>query len=445
MTFLAKRIDWYRRNSFDYLSWPTTPTGTINGTFNVSVSVGLANKKDTFGFRIDNSYGSLAGAFLTGDNIKIFVGQNVSNASLSSPNDLIIDGIVMEVRQEISDGGKVYTITGKSRSEYLLEALVLLDARGKTPPEIAQEVINFVNNLQGTESKTRLITDSTSIPTLRSEENTNRTHDTFQYATVYKQAYQVLEDISSVNYTKDKRGKYIFYIDNQNKFYFTYKSGTIDSNKVIEGNSTLTPTQLKIGIASNEIINFIIAACGADPNGKGILAFIPDYPSIQRHGIRARFVSTTSYIAQDIMQTEELNKKSSFDSTNGFVPNAFPYTTYWQSSKTENNPSDNPPATTINQTVTCSSKAQYVDAVRREARWRAEEKVKGILKSNSNPRLRVEAEFVRTTSFQTADLIAVTIESHGVNERNMRLVELSYDDYQTMIALEDDEPIVGTV
>ena len=147
------------------------------------------------------------------------------------------------------------------------------------------------------------------------------------------------------------------------------------------------------------------------------------------------------------MQDETEKNSGRFDDANGFMPTSFStaYTTAWLSSRTEANPSINPPAATEGSAVVCASADLYVKAVRREARWRAEKKLAGIISNNSNPRLRVEAEFVRTPLFLTADLIKVNIPSHGVEDRNMRLREISYDDYKTVLSLEDDKAIVGSV
>ena len=137
----------------------------------------------------------------------------------------------------------------------------------------------------------------------------------------------------------------------------------------------------------------------------------------------------------------------SFDDANGFFPKSFAtaYTTDWESTVKDDK---NDPKVAKDANVVCNNKKEYVFAVRREAKALGLIDANTILTLFKNPRLKATVELTRTTSFSTANLIKLNVDSFAIeNEKlteNLRLVGQEFSDFKTILELEEDESTIGT-
>jgi hypothetical protein len=414
----------------------------LDDAYNINIIQGMGDRKDTASFSLINAgnkyfNGKVLDGFNLGDNIKIYFSKN---AEVDTSTDLVFDGMLIEPPQTIGDNGRAIQIKCKSRTEYLFEALVLIDKQNATPPAIVKEIIDAVNNLNLNVSKFQLnYSYGTSIVTSKSDGSSFS--NIAGFGGIYKVANLLLERISSMDFVNDPRGSYIYYVDKNNTFHWTYRGATPSTSTITEGKE---PNNIKIQYSGEDVVNMVIVNVGADPAGRGNTILVPDYASITKHGIKAKYVTETSNISHELMQTERNQNPDSFDDASGFYPTdaalSAGYTTYWKSTKTDN---ENEPTCTAEQSVSgITSKALYLFAVRREAEWLGEKVGKKIIDALKNPRYKVTVELPRTTDYAIGDLITVNSPSHNLN-KDLRCVAITHTDSTTELDLEEEIILTG--
>jgi len=130
-----------------------------------------------------------------------------------------------------------------------------------TSPEIIRDIIND----WAPDISADLDTDGGYIDSTPG--GTATTFPTKQYPYVYKPIFDAVDELSQPSYTNDDR-PYIFWVDENNNFHWTYPAQTVD-NIIEEGKDNVL--ELKIAKKEQEEINMIIYNAGKDKNGNSIL------------------------------------------------------------------------------------------------------------------------------------------------------------------------------
>lgn len=418
-------------------SWSTTET-IIPQTRDVSVSLGIGKKKDSFSFRLLNYnqiYFNGEDSFDVDDRIKIWMLKDQTWETMTSTqknNTLAIDGIVTKPSESLQNGVNI-KLSGKSWIESLFDTKLPIDKSG-TLPEIVEEVITSAGNYNAN----RAVTWDTSNPITRSDKVT--AHNSYVYAKNYKSVIEMLEELSSDKYTQD--GTYIYWVtvdvSGNRLFHWTYKDNTVPS-----GNTFVEGTQEALNInaerSTDGMINTIIYVAGRDCEGNRISGINHRSTSSTSYGAKTKFIPETDYIAMELILAEKLANSSDFtqDANDNFTDDHYP-TSYNYTLRFYTRDSTGVPD---GGAYTVANDADYNEAIRTEARWIGKDKTNRVLDLYSAPRYKVKITIPRPVfnTYQIGKLMDITITSYNLSAYKLRLVETSYDFFTQTLMLEEDE------
>lgn len=405
MRALYSKIELYKRAGDKEGDWETTPT-LITQFFGLIIKKGSGTKKDTFKFDLLNNYNKYTNPTLTiekSDRVKIY--QKV-NSKIFTQSDLLLDGVINKITSANSTN-KLISIEGKSRTEQLLEGLTFISRDDyRTPPQILEEALTFHNN----NNKNFLITWHPDNPSLNSNDESFPTHLVEEF---YKPMYMLFERYSSNEYTKD--GQYYYYVTNDNKLRWDKKTTTIDSS--IDESSC---EMVNINDNSDYIINSLVINCGLSPSGDRVRAYYFDYASRAKEGAKWKYLTKTNRIINDIIQAEKL-RGITFDTTKQNFPDSteYPFTTRWGTSITDDN--------------------SWNDAVIEYAKDLGLEWGKSYLQGLNQSRLQATVQLPFTNDYELMQYITCTFPSFGVDGIPLRITDIQYTDYNTILTLLQDE------
>lgn len=426
MGTLKWQVELYKKGEAKVVGDWTGGVDLITTAYGIQATIGLAEKKDTFQFNIINNNKKFSNKFDIGDNVKIY---SIRNGITTS----VIDGIINEPPQTVDDGGRILLIKGTSRTEYLLSAIMYQPIKGPLKPnEIVGKVIDQVNSLNAL-GKTGLQITKGKIVSSKSDGSAFNPVTTIDIRNL--SANQVLKRYSSDQYTKDK--SYIYWIDFNNVFNWTYRTSTINASitegsvATIEG-SKIGPTQIKTNFPL-DVINSVIISMGKTPRGRSIRVPDWDFVSVHKHGLRRKMITDFNNRGEELMKAEEEANSSNFDTKKNRFPLSY-------------NTTDgiNPSNGYITKWgATATDDESYEDAFQIKLKDEGKVHAKEVLGLFSKPRLKVQIEMPRNGGFNIGDFISVTSASNNLTSKNLRLTELTFSDSNTNLVLEED--ITGTV
>ena len=406
MVYYYSKLELYKRAGDKEGDWETTAS-TYTNFFGKNIKKSMGTKKDTFKFNLLNNYNKFTTSGLTfekGDRVKIYQAKNTTTIT---PSDLLIDGVIKSVRSENSTN-KVLTIEGASRTEQFLEALTFVtDSSELTPPEILEKALSFHNN----NNKNFIITWSSSNPTTKSDGSAFPTYFVEKF---YSPMNLLYEKYSSNEYTKD--GNYYYYINDDNELIWRKK--TKDSPTTLEESSC---ESIKVIDNNDQVINSLIIFCGRSPYGKPIRTYKFDYSSRAKNGAKWKYITKTNTLASDLMKAEKEANPSSFDDSGDRFPNSYPYTTKWG--------------------VTCNSDDDYEKAIIDEATRKGKEEGLAYLQGINQSRLKITVQLPFTNVYTLSTNVACNFPSYDLNGEILRVTDIQYTDYNTILTLLQDETI----
>lgn len=448
MATFYQRVDLFRRNEDG--TFPSTATLQIYDAYNFSLLNGTDNTKDSFTFNLINSnnrYFSGESKIKIGDQIKVFMWKD--SASPTEPDDIVFDGIIVRPDQTISTNGKILTIKGISRMDYVFKTIVALNLISKPLPEIITEILKTVLQYQ-TQGNTgfgfKFVWQDNEYspdfpngtPTSRANTITNVKSDGSSFSETYSlsarwdQAITLLKQYSDNSFTVDNGLPYIFWMDNENYIHWTFRDRSTVQSLALEEGTNLTNIKCKW---RQDVVNALILNCGIDPNNNGITTYAADFVSITRNGAKWKFISNTSNIGENLMNDDRVNNPGSFDDDTWY-PSAYPYTTFWEASVNRSAT----PVMTKGSTVTVTSNTEYKNAIRTEATALGKAKGKEILALEKDARFQIAAEVPLNNNVLITGLYSHNIPSYNFNN-NLRVVELSRSFWNYEPDSEEDEAI----
>lgn len=421
MGLLSWQVDLHNKKT-DEIGFDYSSTSQTLDAYGVQVTIGLADKKDTFQFNLLNINRHLTKKIQLGDNIKIYHLRN-------NTKKFIIDGIVNQPTQQVDDSGRVYLVKGTSRTEFLLNAMVFNPVKGPLKlPALIKAIIDQVNNLnlrsqRGGERTIHY--NNTTIVQSKSDGSafTDNAIGANQTLETKVSAFQLLRKYSSHIYTGDN--SYIFWIDENNFFHWTFRSRTTIVQTLTEGTlQTINGSQLGVTLwktnFNTDIFNFVNLIMGKTPGGQNVYVPSWDFPSIQKHGMRYKMVTDFSNRGNELMLAEEKANPDSFDTNQSRYPisSKYPYTTLFKK--------------------TAGSDTEYNQIFKDKLLSEGKEAAEIYLKQFGKPKLQVQAEMPRNNGFNIGDLIHVQFISNQIEFQDLRVVELTYTDTDLVITMEED-------
>ena len=398
--YLHKRLDSYGGD------WDSNGV-KIENAYNKKLNIKSGSVIDSLSFHIPNvrnQYFSTGTQFENGDKIKVYLKKN---AEVDTSTDTPYEFIIKSVKESVNPT-KTLIINCKSATETLLKGVTFItSSTDLTPPEILQKALDFHN----THNPNFQITWKSTNPTTKSD---GSSFPTYPISVFYQPMYQVFEKYSSNQFTKD--GFYYFYINQNKELVWDKKDTTLQSIEINE-TDCISAT---VDNNPDDVVNSVVIFCGNDANGVGIRAYAFDMSSRAKNGAVWKFLTSTNTIAKDIMQYEIDTNPTSFDvDSNGWFPTSYPYTTTF--------------GTTVN------SDSEYNSAIRNEAKNRGLVEGKAFLEGVSKERIKIQCYMPFNLNFTIMGYYKCNFPSYGLSGKKLRLEEITYTDYNTILTLKEDE------
>ena len=435
MTYIKQRVDLYKKSGNTFVF-----SESFTDFYDLQINRGLAEKQDTFNLKIlnaNNKYNRSKLRFNVADRLKIFIWKNKASPDNT---DLVMDGIILKPYLTRNDRGNIITISGKNLLEFLFSTPIFLSVRessGITTPFIIEKIIDEINRINAHANTgfkiNKTIGATGTISTLNSD-GTAITKTFTDQQSYWKKANLLIEEFSSPTLTEDNVPHMAYIkVENDGTINFYWQPRTADvTGDLIEG---VDPTQFKVRHKS-DVVNAVIANCGIGPDNRGFTVFVPNYTSINKHGAKWKYTGRWRNAGEEIMNFEKNTKGSSFTEDSWF-PTSYPYTTAWESEKTD----IKPPSVTKGTAVSVGSDAEYVIAVKREAKWRVDGFVRGGMSSTFDPKITISSELPHgPTTRSIGNFTPHTIPSYFITASNLRVIQISTSFWNSEITTEEDVP-----
>ena len=229
--------------------------------------------------------------------------------------DLLIDGIVTTPPQEIGDMGRIMIVNGASWIESLFATLIPIDVQGTSAEIIggsqvssgksgALDLLAFGNPSRQVfwHKDNHIDKDGNTI----SQGVGSNPFPSKHYVQNFKAVNEIIEEASANDFTEN--GPYFITVVTENDaagnaviFLKWLPKGTATNHTITEG---LTPTNIKIDKKGDEIINAIIFTLGKDAYEISRHDVNWDAISIGKFGQKWKFITSTGFILNDLMQAE---------------------------------------------------------------------------------------------------------------------------------------------
>lgn len=417
--------------------WSTTANDFSNSAFDVEVKKGVQSIKDTFSFRIarpQDIYDTSTPDIEYGDLVTIWF-RRADSSFVDA--DMVIQGVVQNVPLTMGADSKYVAVKGNDFFEEVFAVQIPvsgLEGKQKTWKELLQALLDRFefnsrnlfwdpsNNNAGNGSPAGVGTksDGSSFPIK-------------EYATNYTPFNEIVEKLTSNEFTGD--GQYVYYIttDGTNR-YLTIRhrqESTVLSPTLgafVEGTMT---ESISVDRDSDATVNFVVFNAGNDLSGNPTEWYATDLSSIGKVGFKYFYmIEQTADITSTIMQEEaKIDNGANFNWANGnwtsnnHYPTAYPYV--WQ-------------RWFVAGAAPSSSSATDFDAdLRAIAREQGDNRAREFIEQSKRPHYSVKMGFQFRNDFTLGGLYQVTIPTRGLSVK-MRLTEVTHRLSGTDISFEED-------
>lgn len=188
---------------------------------------------------LKNAFANLIGAegipFDVDDEVYLFADYKPLTRTYGFPSDehLITVGLITESNANLSENKRNIDLTATDKTYVLLSRLVVgtySKGKGFTAPDIIRNLIlQYAKNEITTKNVAKRRKDGSLFPTI-------------DYSVLWKPLYEVIAELSQVDYTGEDRN-YVFYIDKNNDlhWYYPYQKPTLRLSQDIGPNDTTIP------------------------------------------------------------------------------------------------------------------------------------------------------------------------------------------------------------
>ena len=423
---------------------------TVSGstlTFGVAPALGTKNIDVRFAlFEVDD----LVRLYRWSDNTWAGLGTSGQNSAL------LMEGSISEPSMNINEGGRLLVIQGVGMIEAVFSGLVFLRPREDGEDDVVAEA-----GSSGEGALQRVVSQLNAInPPLKQLQwaSTNdSTTKVIKYSSTYKPAVEIFEELSSGDYTG--AGQFIYYVTydaTENEFLVHFKQKPVTTTGTLtEGSSGMK--DIRVQKSTDDVINMIIYNAGVDPEG-----YPMEYPNFRFTagvGAKWKYVSSTSYIADEILNEEFTNDTAEWDTnSSGERTSMFPidYANDWLDGDGDwdfafpaRTSTGVPVAGTPSAAnhVSATTKATWLEKFRLESKWRGKEVTNRLLDLYEQPRYKVQVSFdapdFGTSTYVLGEVWKLTIPSFGLVEKQLRIVQIDHSFWESIVHFEEDETTIG--
>lgn len=479
----------YRYEVFKKIS-PTSlsPVPIIISNFDsIEYAGGIETTKDVLSSKVFNSRNS-SGSWVTylgkktrdenilgvDDEIK-FYGYYGSVLPSNPDNALILAGRVNGYSYQPETERYAYTIKVVNRTEELLNTMVPYSTRANigsanTSPTAIKQMIARLNKFNPNKNivagfTTEILPMTGSYGNIAAFNSTGGSFPTIDYNETWKPTYYNIEKLSSPEYTEDENaGEYICYIKYTPvlpDFRATYGSSVnelvwkaknlVSSGSLIEGQDI---TNVKIDLSVKDVQNLLIVNAGTDRKGAGITTVAYNLESMGKYGVKTGYYTRSRRVFSEIHGEEiryvqnTLGKVIDSDGMPAAGVGSYPL----NMSFLGRNEFGSFEAGSV---LTATSKTEWNNYLRDEARWKARVQAEKVLEKLGEPRYILNSDLIiGSNNIIAGDLYTFIVPSYGWegNASNpsyiLRLKDIQHsfteNGWSTSFRAEEDEKVIST-
>lgn len=489
---------------FEHINEQTSIVGSdITDMVTSDASAGIETTKDIFTVKLINHRNSIGGRtvflgksedvnnrFRINDDFKIYGWYGAQPTKLDDA--LLLYGTLNSYDYNVNESNFSVVLRGANRTEEMLNTFTPFSSYVgvgtiTTPPKIIKQMIK---RLRQTNTKHVLYADldddinpesslvfkytgsvgglhafkSGAYDSLGSLQSGSEsyTFPEINYNETWKPIYFNVEKLSLPKYTDDTSvGTYMFYIRTLEVLKeYRAEAGSVINDLVWKPLSVNTTGSVNegtdmfaygLGFDKEGIINTLIADCGTDLEGHGILGIAYNLDSIGKNGVKTDYYSESRRVFSSLHK-EEINVGSTAGSTideNGY-PNSFGagWTMLFGTRDDTGSPIGNP--------IDVTSKKEFNSELRNEARWVGVKEAQAIVDVLGKIRLRLSYELENgSNNFSPGDLreyVATTLGWDGTSTNQSKLLRIrdwthtmDANGWNTKIIAKEDEEVVSTL
>jgi len=422
-------VDDVKQNSGDF----TIDNGAGTITFNTAPASGTRNIEVRFNV-LDH-----------GDTIRIWQWRDVEWSTLTDAEKqtaMIMDGVVNNVKSNRQDTGRTIVVSGKNWIEMLLDTLAPISATDSTvdaiigtnvvPSGVLKTVAHYNPAREIFWDPDNLSTKSDGVTAF----------PTVDYAADYKTALEIIEELSTDEYTGD--GTYMWYVwvatyndgtHTAGNRYFRWQAKTTAQDKTLtEG----TDDFQKINITKkvDKVINACIYDLGKDAYGHRKHDLLFDPVSMGRNGAKWKYITKTKHWLRWLLNFEKDNGAAaawpSGTSTTANFPASYPYTFAYPSV----------PSGSVNPVTTDAEfNDTLVDIGKTEARYIIQAIIDQFKNAMHEVGLNMPPQDAGT--FTLGEVALMTFPSYNLEAKKLRLMDITYTPWNVQLKYAEDEKLLA--
>ncbi|MBI2136567.1 hypothetical protein HYU06_05855 [Candidatus Woesearchaeota archaeon] len=425
--------------------------------------------------------------FAEGDTIKIYVAYVETNREIdtsATSNDLLMSAEIQEVTCNLSQSKAEIRLKCIDKSYVALQKLWAFsytdndttapDGTGWRSPTLIQNIIRWTakvdENISGKtyyDKYGNLVSNGNFQIDARlriaghGEDNGGGLIDAtrpdgsifpiISLAKVFKPIYEWIDELSTMEYTNDfsiaaesasppTKRKYIFYIDELNRFNWFYPADETTPGETITEGDTSTGNILysaNLTYATYDIVNMVIFNAGDDMNGSGILDYFYDRASTAPK-LQMVYKAWTDIARQ--MKADEVREGARLGKTTITRVHDDEYS--YPANYTGYNGTGLP---SWDSTTTIASNTAFNNSFRSATIIKGKARAQALTSNRGSPRWRGTLT-IKGKKHAPGDLARVSVLSCGVSSIDLRFKQIQHnitkEDWQTILTVEQDERLV---
>ncbi len=397
----------------------------------IDVNVGMDSTKDSWTLKVPNQNRGSVGDIEFDDRVELYFYTGSTPVS----SDLIISGNVNQIENSINNEDNTFTIEGSNRTEELLNVLVQLafSKAEKDISQVVQEIIDKVNN----QNRVTAGDDGFISTDIQQTKDDGSAFPKKVYMAAYKPAYELIENFSTDEYTKD--GAYMFWMDSNNTFHWRSKKTKLSSDDYKFSEVGDNIRELNIEEGNWNVYNSVIVDVGEDCNGHGNQTLAYNPRSMVEAGTKWKFLDVSS-TTPELITTEAENHPAKWSTGSDgepteMFPNSYPYTCSF--------PKLDSSYETTSSNWVVSNDNDFNLAIRRTARLDGKEKGQSFLSKHGEISYRMDLQLNGTNAYQMGEIAEITAPSYNLQNQRVRIKEISHnfsnEGWITVLNCEEDE------
>lgn len=260
--------NWRQKIQHQDLSKTGKPWATIEQPISIETREGVESVIDTFNFKIADKCIPEGTEFGDQDNIHIAFG------STTTPTHVDFDGLITDLTLTEEIGGKIWTVKGNNRFEYIMGYQRPTAMTWTTACSACSTLLSQVNDAN---------TANPDWVNLVWNPNNTVTSFSFNFYRPYKPVYQHVEELTTNEYTG--AGNFIYYLEGGSTFTWKEKPNTL-TGSIVEGHDFFSNKAQK---TSFDVVNAAIIHGGDDFNGNPIFRYVVNLQSVGKLGFKWKY------------------------------------------------------------------------------------------------------------------------------------------------------------